>query len=388
MLRLSAKSLALGAGLVLLAHGVVLARESAPPTPSAIALVSVIPLLAYLIAGRIALSLLPPGEVGSHSWRDLPVTVAASLVLGSLLAGFVPLVWSVGIALGLGLLRGLALPGTMVPRHRPPGEPCRALDGLVALALSAWAAYLVFVQEYALLWLALFVLLFHGLTVARRRRAGGYAILALGAALCPHGLFSALTPALGLGMGACFLIPWLRRADRRAGVLAMLGFGGVFADGPSLLALVGPAVLLSFSHVSQRRFAAVGVLFSSLTFLALGALAGLARPARGRLLWLPELVSSALDWSVWGLAWPAVAAALVLGAVAFDWRGPSWTVGTIETPRREAQALLVLVVLSAAALAPPFAPWAEEEVLVLIFPLCALLAGLLVIPAERNPSSS
>jgi peptidoglycan/LPS O-acetylase OafA/YrhL len=89
---------------------------------------------------------------------------------------------------------------------------------------------------------------------------------------------------------------------------------------------------------------------------------------------------------VWGLAWPAVLLALALGALAFDWRAREWTPGTIEQPRREARALLALILLACAALAPPFSPWAEEEVLVILFPPCAFLAGLLLAPPEPAPA--
>jgi len=393
VLRLSAKGLGLSAGLVLLAHGTLLAAEIPAPTPGTAVLALAALLGVHLSGGRVVLSLLPPGEVGSHAWRDLPVTAATSLALGSLIGflgsldSFVHPLW---ILLLAALLRWLTLPGAMVPRHRPPSEPLGALDDLVALAGSIWVVYLLFVEDTrsALLWLALFVVLVHALGVARRRRGGRHAVLVLGAALCPHWFFFALTPALSLGLGASFLIPWLRRADKRAGVLAMLGFGSVFGAGPSLLGLVGPSVFFLFSHPRQRRFAGIGVALSSLFFLGAGSLAGHRAPIRGRLLWLSEIASHALDTSIWGLAWPAVLAALVLGALAFEWRSVEWKLGTIEPPRREARALLALVLLACAALAPPFSPWGEEEVLVILFPLCALLAGLLLIPEEQIPAAA
>lgn len=390
MLRLSAKGLGLCAALVLLAHAVLLARSLPAPDPSAEAWLSAGLLLAYGLAGRVALSFLPPGEVGSHLPRALPATLATSFVLGSLIASLAPALsihplWSVPF---LALLRWFTLPGAMVPRHLPPSEPYGILDTAAALAGTAWSVSLFVVEDprFALTWLALCVLVFHALGVARRRRAGRYALLAVGAALAPHGLSLDLAPAVGLGLGASFLVPWLRRADKRAGVLSMLGFGSVFCSGPTLLGLVGPSVLLFFSHPRQRRFAGPGAALSALLFLGVWSLTGDPAPARGRLLWLPELLDSALDTSVWGLAWPAVLVALGLGALAFDWRASDWSVGTIEEPRREAKALLALVLLAFASLAPTFSPWGEEEVLAILYLPCALLAGLLLIPAERAPA--
>src|SRR5688572_17286887 len=161
VLRLSAKGLGLAAALVLLAHGFVLGRESTLPPPDTAALVRAGPLLAWLFAGRVLLSFLPPGEVGSHAWRELPATVATSLVLGCLAASLVGPTWALGIALGLALVRWFTLPGAMVPRHRPPGERTRALDLVLALALPAWIVFLLFTEPTALPWLALFVLAFH-----------------------------------------------------------------------------------------------------------------------------------------------------------------------------------------------------------------------------------
>ena len=41
-------------------------------------------LIFTLVAGRVLLAWLPPGEIGSHSLRGLPMTVTVSLVLGIL----------------------------------------------------------------------------------------------------------------------------------------------------------------------------------------------------------------------------------------------------------------------------------------------------------------
>jgi hypothetical protein len=277
----------------------------------------------------------------------------------------------------------------MVPRHAPPRAPLGALDALAVILGLVWAAYSALIDVIALEWLALSVLVFHALGVARRRRGGRYALLALGAALSvPSGALhpgssSGLGPALSIGLGASFLVPWLRRADKRAGLLAALGFGGLFANGPALLGLVGPVVMISASHARQRRFAASALLACSLIFLLGSLAAGRSQSSRGRLLCLPEILSESLAFSDWGLAWPVLLAALALGALTFPWRGPEWIPGTIEEPRREARALIALIVLAGGVLALPSAPWAEADLPLIFFPPCSLLAGPLLIPPER-----
>jgi hypothetical protein len=389
--------------LALLAHAFLLAPGLEPPDPwldHAEARVFVGVTLLFALTGRVVLSFFPPGEVGSHAWRDLPVTAATSLLVGSqvawLLPGYdvPPLYWIIPL---LALARWFTLPGAMVPRHAPPRTPLGALDLLAVVAGLAWVVYSVLIDVLAPGWLALLVLVFHALGVARRRRAGRYAVLALGALLLvPSGALhagptSGLTPASSMGIGASFLVPWLRRSDKRAGLLAALGFGSLFAIGPTLLGMVGPGVMVFASHPRQRRFAATTLLACALPFFLLAFLLrmperfAVVRPdaPRGRLLWLPEILSDALAPSDWGLAWPLLVAALVLGALTFPWRGEDWTPGTIEEPRREVRALTALIALAGAAVALPSAPWAEVDLPVIFFPPCALLAGLLLIPPER-----
>jgi peptidoglycan/LPS O-acetylase OafA/YrhL len=103
---------------------------------------------------------------------------------------------------------------------------------------------------------------------------------------------------------------------------------------------------------------------------------------RGRLALADEVLH---QLATFGVAWPALLGALVLGALCFEWRGPTWKPGAIEVPKREALALGALLAASAAALALPWSPRFEAEALVALFPLCALLAGLLLIPPEDLP---
>jgi hypothetical protein len=188
-------------------------------------------------------------------------------------------------------------------------------------------------------------------------------------------------PALSLGLGCSFLIAWLRRADRRAGALAGVGFGALFLRGFDALAALGVLFFVLASRPRQRRFALSWA--GSATALAWLAawLHGqpLAQPRR-RLFLAEELLYQLEGWS---LAWLGVLAAGALGALAFPWRGEPWRPGAIEEPRHEALALLVLIALVLAALAVPFSPWSEGEALALVFAPCALLAGLLSIPPAR-----
>ncbi|MEO6709199.1 MAG: hypothetical protein ABIP42_06430 [Planctomycetota bacterium] len=104
--------------------------------------------------GRVVLSWLPPGEVGSHRTRDLATTWAASYLLGAsflavgasvsaLARAPVSCAWIAGAALFLGLARWLTLPAALVPRHEVlrelPNGVARALLW-IAVAIGIWAA--------------------------------------------------------------------------------------------------------------------------------------------------------------------------------------------------------------------------------------------------------
>jgi hypothetical protein len=351
-----------------------------------------------LLLGRVVLSFLPPGPVGSHAWSDLPVTAAVSFAVGLLIDrlassltdwgfwGWVPLV------VVLALLRWITLPGAMVPRHRPHSEPLTQFDLLLVGIALGWSVYLYLSKTplSAWSWLAISVVLFHGLGTARRQRLGRFWILgvtaALGAPPAVAGyldeLGPALLPALSLALGATFLVPWLRRADKRAGSLSALGFGSALLAGWDPLGFAGVATLLVASRRSQRAFALRASVCAALVF-ALPSLLGKDSFRRDRLLWGRNLLDWALDRHAWGLAWLSIAVALLAGALTFRWRGEPWSSGSIDEPRREIRALLLLLVLSAGSLALPLSPWSEEQALAILFPPAALLAGLLVIPAER-----
>ena len=368
-----------------------------------------------VLVGRLLLAYLPPGPTGAHDGRGLAETWAASLALGWLGIGLfgIPLArawawladhderalartlpaWPALFVVLLALMRWITLPGAMVPRHTVEREGFGALRAPLVLALLVSLVHAAFTSAFvgALAWLALGVELERALARARRA-AAGRALFLLAFALLgtpdrarmgeTFGLMDELALAAALGCGAAYLVPWLRRADRRAGALAALFFAAPCLLPLEPLALAGPLVLVLASHPRQRRFAlaasGVAVLACTVAGFALYGMAG-----RGRLLLARELVAEALNTSMWGLAWPLLAAALVVGALTFPWRGPAWEPGRIEAPRREALALGGLVALVALALACPSSRVLEPDALLVLFPPAALLAGLLVIPPER-----
>ncbi len=372
--------------------------------------------LGVVLVGRLFLAYLPPGPTGAHDGRGLAETWAASLALGWLALGLVgfPLARALGWLAGAGggrwhtqilfgsvaallavlaLARWITLPGAMVPRHRVERDGFDAWRAPLVLGLLALLVHAAFTGAFvgALAWLALGIALERALARARRA-AGGRALFLLGfAAIGPplraaqaetFGLVDELALAAALGGGAAWLVPWLRRADRRAGLLAALFFAAPCLFPLEPVVVAGPLVLVVASRPRQRRFALLAALAAVLACLAAGV-AFYGADSRGRAFLADVLVARALDTQAWGLAWPLVVAALVLGALTFAWRGPEWRPGEIEEPRREVLALASLLGLVVLALATPAARAFEPEALVVLFPLAALLAGLLVIPPER-----
>lgn len=373
--------------------------------------------LGVALIGRLLLSFLPPGPTGAHGARGIAETWAVSLALGWL-GLFVtalpqmrvwvwiaerkegPNAWlqalqiavPAGLLAGLALARWLTLPGAMVPRHQVERSSPRS--AWLVLPVLLWLAFAACTQAFvpALAWLALGVLLERALARARRAPAGralfllGFVLLGNPAAKHmaeTYGLLDELGLAVALGCGAAYLVPWLRRADRRAGVLAGLFFAAPFLLGWDPLMLAGPLVLVAASHPRQRRFALTVCASAAAVCFFAGTWSQGASP-RARLLLARELAGDALDPTSWALAWPLVVLAIGVGALAFPWRAPDWRPGAIEVPRREALALAALVGLVALALACPASRFLEPAALVIAFPPCALLAGLVSIPPERT----
>lgn len=120
------------------------------------------------LVGRTLLAWLPAGELGSHRTAELPVTCAASYVLGCIAvggaAGLSALLGlkfsSVWIGVGAALLllaRRLMLPAALVPRHavqaERPGNASRVLL-LIALCIVVFAAWRMQASPHTGAWAA------------------------------------------------------------------------------------------------------------------------------------------------------------------------------------------------------------------------------------------
>ncbi len=202
-----------------------------------------------LLSGRILLSFLPPGEPGGHSLRKLPLTIAASLLLGlGLMGAFGELFGEGWIAAAVFCVAGLLLrwasaPAGIVPRHELARERGSWLSRGLLLAALLFGCF----PEPRPAAVLLVLCLEHGLATARRAPLGRRALVLLLALF----LFREQSlPDIGaayLGCGAAFALAWLRRADRRSAALAIaclaLGrcwstFDGALLAAGALLALV------------------------------------------------------------------------------------------------------------------------------------------------------
>lgn len=405
MPRPAAKFLGPLAGLLLAFHGYFAVRgfsQASVPAPGWCRFDEIgrgiLLVLLFSVVGRIVLAWLPPGPLGSHTPRNLPVTWAASFLLG-LAAYFVELTLvrsvtaegdSVAYVLVmatpwvlLSVLRVMTLPAAMVPRHEPRRErPGAAAFALYAFAVT-WAGTHLFMQRDFLVqnvgWFALWILVAHGLGQARRAPAGTAVLVVVGLVTSRH----AHVPlaAVYFGTGAVFVIGWLRRADRRACWLAAIAFASCAIAGTPTLAVAGLLTLVIASWPGQRRYAATASAASAVVFGLTGFL-GLRAYAwfQGSYLWSPsraeitDLARRAFSPSQWGAAWYLFAATVVVGVVL--------RVRSREVAR-EQLALLLLFVLGSLALFPLPWSWSNQALLACLFPVTVLLAGLVWVRAEE-----
>jgi len=260
--------------------------------------------------GRILLSLLPAGSLGSFRPRSLATTWATSHLLGVSALGFTNIALSSGLGAPLALTLGrpfalvapwlvvlvarvLSLPGAIVPGHEHTRERLtglsRFLPHLFALAAAlllraVWSAPATPVADLSntflgeataaffsggsmispvfawASWIATVLLLLHGLETARRspalRWAFGLALL-----LTPFAADSIafarseILTAMFFGGGAAFAVSWLRHGDRRSASLAVIAFLSQILTSWNGLSLAAAAIvaLVICSPVPSRK---------------------------------------------------------------------------------------------------------------------------------------
>jgi len=262
-----------------------------------------------LLLGRIVLSFLPAGEPGGHTLRELPATLASSLLLGAgVLLGLSYVAdppWTLALVLGgaAWLVRWATSPAAIVPRH----DLARERPGWLAIALFAGACVPPFVRPWGELdpealqleflhGVALLVLLVgveHGLATARRAPIGRRAfVLLLSLFLFREwpglGTVTGLVEsndAAAFALGAALALAWLRRADRRSALLAV----ACFVIGRPWSALDG--VLPSAAAFGLLVLATAPAARAWMAKLALIGLALCFAPALRGMSWVGPLVS-------------------------------------------------------------------------------------------------
>ena len=255
-------------------------------------LASLMFLFVTTLLGRVQLSWLPPGRVGGHGVAELPLTWAASHLLGfvtfPLWFGFLINVSTefgqltlFGPWIVLALIRLATRPAAMAPRHVPPSEPLSpgwsnlrfAVRGafffLVVLVGStprdsSGSAKGLFDLEggfdtnliSATHLLALGIFLDHGLKTLRlaplARLLAWTVCVSILLAFFQHPNVQLST--LGHTAGVCFAIAWWLRASERSLWLSIFGWLAVGLSGLFVNALGGLLLLLAVTAAPSRVF--------------------------------------------------------------------------------------------------------------------------------------
>lgn len=402
------------------------------------------------LIGRLVLSLLPAGRPGYHTPRELGVTWATSHLCGLIalathlsvleLAGLEVSRWTLFVPWLLLLAARLAcLPGAMVPGHEldheQPGWLTRtltvvlvsvlaygmsghevgpsqgesmlgagrillpALERLIALTGGgSGAADRAWLQAAGVA--ALVILCAYGLRQARRVPLGVRLLILI--LLVPELVMAwanndslQLDLALMAGAGASFGIAWLRRADRRAGLLACLSLAACALVTPAgvALAAVGLLSLTACSPMGARGRVLYYSLpaWSGFTLLSLSLeRARLADLSSGGIIcYAPEFGRSLshLTWP-WWVAGALLATSLLLGVV-------HWVRGEHQRGSAEAQVgrpehfflmtclLTGFVLLSLVPYGWASARWGTIPSPTMLAPWLLLLVGSTMLPRER-----
>lgn len=365
-----------------------------------------------LLLGRMLLAFLPPGEPGGHTLRKLPVTLAASLLLGSgllLALSFVSdQLWTLAAVVGAAgwLVRYATSPAGIVPRHELKHERGSWLSRLLFLgalvpAFLHWPPAAVDPQDateilslellHRLALVVLVVSVEHGLATARRAPLGrSVFVLVLSLYLFRENAnpasMSELVERISaacFGSGAAFALAWLRRADRRSAALAIACFvlarpwdalDGVILAGAALLALV----LCTAGPARTWIATASGIGLALCIAPALRGMAWVGPPETGSP--LQSLLRLALVLATLAsVAWIARSIAVRWRAEPAEWR---------DTLARGDRFLLLLLVLGTIVCWElPAAAGILEGIsgLQLVAPVAFLLAGCVSIRPERAP---
>lgn len=386
--------------------------------------------LMLLWLGRLALSWLPAGQVGAHSWSELPLTIAASLLLGPLAAlpadlGALATAtdarwWRLGLALLASAIAYAVHPRALVPRHAPVPDRWTWFERGLVVALAGAAVAIAWRRSHlgqqlfpgytAHLWIQAITCalgIAHGLRCAGLARSGSLCI-AMIALLTPGFAFGRGEPYLcGIVALACgFAIAWFERADARALWLSAIAFATLVLNSQRMpqgwFGIAGLVALVLATHANARTRA----LAASVAGLALVALAPWITGGLRQLEFAEQYRQVALPsraaWQAWlASSWdPArhglwsllvLLCALLLAGRWFLRDAP--VLGRLWSEREATRSIGVLAALLVAGLALPLfeLPQFEresahlllEESLLPLLPLCALFAGLVLAPQTR-----
>jgi hypothetical protein len=270
-----------------------------------------------LAAGRTVLAWLPPGPVGGHALRDLPVTAATSYLIGVVTWSAIdalPTALRIAACVAVSVLAVVRLataPAAMVPRHEPPIVRASWLShGIVFVAwvVIAWVVRAFALEErggdplavavFAASLAAVAILVEHALDVARCPpwvRAAGVLFYALVLLVepAPHVRALASCAPMLFAAGALSAIAWFRRADRRALATAVIFVCGAWLVTPGGWIMAASGVLWlvigtpSASRARVAAWCAVG-LGAAGALRSFGAVASDPEP---ELPWAPALSS-------------------------------------------------------------------------------------------------
>lgn len=401
-------------------------------------------LLAFAAVGRVVLALLPVGAIGGHGVGELPVTWAASHLLGMTALAFEVLLartfglptgaWLLAPWAGIALGRAAFLPGALVPRHAPRAAARSALAlGLsllaAGLATTPWwiqrsvgAAYAP--EGFALAsnhagivhrlgmelgiaeprtsfapvgiacLFALLVLVADALAVARRAPIARALVLAwLAWLLYLAGelvvLGEGASTLLAFGGGAAAGVGWIRRGDRRALALAALAFAATAIFEPSAWRQAA-AALVVLALASPRAAWKTTLAWCSAAALVLALTAG--RRIAPALDVMATPGTTLVAFLVPALA--IAASALAMRVIALRKPDPR---ERIDPTTRESAVIAAMLVLGAlAALGEDGERWQRfapgmphvPAALLALLPLVPLLVGLVGAPDERTRPSA